>query len=89
MKFAIVIYSYYPDEDGGTYNPIAVKLSDGTVKTTVREIGIVLKEIDIVEALEEFNNNHDLVCMPFTDETAMKIMRQAINPRKQKDENLQ
>ena len=73
----ILIYRFHPDTKEDTYNPVAFKLDDGTIKTTSKNIGLRIKDMSIDEIEDSFNNGQTFKTRRYTDETVLKIMRKA------------
>ena len=74
----LLIYRQTVDEEGNTfYNPVAFKLEDGTVKTTNRRLGNMIRDMELGEIFSEFNNGQTYIVKPYSKATILKIMQKA------------
>ena len=74
----LLIYRQTIDEEGNTfYNPVAFKLEDGTVKTTNRRLGNMIKNMELGEIYSEFNNGQTYIVKAYSQDTILRIMKRA------------
>ena len=74
----LLIYRQTIDEEGNTfYNPVAFKLEDGTVKTTNRRLGNMIKNMELGEIYSEFNNGQTYIVKAYSQNTILRIMKRA------------